>query len=370
MEKYLSENEDTVQNCNFCTRSFKSSKGLEYHMQKIHPLDVTSGLSCYTCNKTFSKRDLIENHFKTVKHQLECKRLKQEEEAEQRCQNYKTNLMKMDNFKVRPQTERNWNLNRTEPVNITLESTSKLPDPRHSRKRKIDFLKEKLEATTFKVQKLKREAQAAKSQNLMNTANIPEKLDLSTENYENSVISQSEDTDEPRIEHTTENTEFQAKIPGTAQSPFQGRSTPKCADSPKIDRTSSEEEIHLEINLDDSIDIIPSKTSDFWSTEEIQQDNCKEMPKFISGTRSIQSLLTLEDTVEIHVTATEEDTIDQDLDQFITEYFNSNPIEIRTVKLDNQWTITDSIGTPDFPQLLQEDPNFDLLTFITEKLPF
>ena len=28
------------------------------------------------------------------------------------------------------------------------------------------------------------------------------------------------------------------------------------------------------------------------------------------------------------------------------------------------------LETQIFPQLLQEDPNFDLITFITEKLPF
>ena len=69
-------------NCNYCDLCCKSEAGLQNHMQKKHPLDVNSGLTCYTCNKIFSKRDLIENHFKTVKHQLECRRLKKEEQAE------------------------------------------------------------------------------------------------------------------------------------------------------------------------------------------------------------------------------------------------------------------------------------------------
>ena len=44
-----------------------------------HPSNVKSGLSCFTCNKTFSKRDQIENPYKTVKHQLECRKLLEEE---------------------------------------------------------------------------------------------------------------------------------------------------------------------------------------------------------------------------------------------------------------------------------------------------
>ena len=51
-----------------------------------------------------------------------------------------------------------------------------------------------------------------------------------------------------------------------------------------------------------------------------------------------------------------------DLKQFIEKYVSK---ETRTVFLNNEWIITDSIGNPDFPDLLQEDPNFDLLTFIT-----
>ena len=74
-----------------------------------------------------------------------------------------------------------------------------------------------------------------------------------------------------------------------------------------------------------------------------------------------------EDEVQIHLSASEENLFNTDLDQFIEQYLHT---ETRTVNLNNEWIITDTIGNPDFPQLLQEDPNFDLLTFITEKLPF
>ena len=72
-----------------------------------------------------------------------------------------------------------------------------------------------------------------------------------------------------------------------------------------------------------------------------------------------------EDKVKIHLWASDEKLFDTDLDQFIEQYL---PTETRTVNLNNEWIITDTIGNPDFPQLLQEDPNFDLLTFITDKI--
>ena len=76
---------------------------------------------------------------------------------------------------------------------------------------------------------------------------------------------------------------------------------------------------------------------------------------------------TFEDEVQIHLSASDENLFNTDLDQFIEQYL---PTETRTVHLNNEWIITDTIGNPDFPQLLQKDPNFDLITFITEKLPF
>ena len=75
--------------CNFCKKIGKSTAELMAHMIRIHPLDSPSGLTCYTCNKLFTNRDLIENHYKTVRHQLECKKLRQMEEVEKTTQKQK-----------------------------------------------------------------------------------------------------------------------------------------------------------------------------------------------------------------------------------------------------------------------------------------
>ena len=100
-------------------------------MQKKHPLDVNSGLKCYTCNKIFSIRDLIENHYKTVKHQLECRRLKKEEQAERakiKEDIYRKQIYKMVNFTARPYKSREWTS--TDTMLIPLESKIPLQDPR------------------------------------------------------------------------------------------------------------------------------------------------------------------------------------------------------------------------------------------------
>ena len=91
--------------CNFCKKICKSTAGLMSHMNKIHPLDSPSGLTCYTCNKLFTNRDLIENHYKTVKHQLECKKIRSMEQVkktnpEAEIKKYRKNLLEITHFKV------------------------------------------------------------------------------------------------------------------------------------------------------------------------------------------------------------------------------------------------------------------------------
>ena len=84
------------------------------------------------------------------------------------------------------------------------------------------------------------------------------------------------------------------------------------------------------------------------------------------GTRSTPNKAAFKenlDEIKIHLSASK----DIDLEQCIEKYL---PTKTRTVTLNNEWRITESIGNLDFPGLLEEDPNFYLLRFITEKLPY
>ena len=343
-------------------------------MQKTHPLDLTSGLSCYTCNKTFTKRDLIENHFKTVRHQLECRKLMEEERLEQNCQNYRKSLMKMNNFQPRPYKARSWDFNRKGPLKIPLKSDTDLPDPRLTRRgEKRGTTTILLDIPQKKANKPDVEAQSENIQNLMNKSQAEKPKEKPKENSEYSVDFNSEKILEPGKEDQATNTAFFEEKTLAAKSTFEARSTLNCTDLLEIMKTS-EDQVKSTANQEpQQIDMIQPKTGEETPKEDNLHQEDTEMPESSPGTRSTLEQLPHEDssdTVEIFITSKEEDTLDQDLDKFIQEYFENNSFETRTVKLDNEWRITDSIGNPDFPELLKEDPNFDLLTFITEKMPF
>ena len=44
--------------------------------------------------------------------------------------------------------------------------------------------------------------------------------------------------------------------------------------------------------------------------------------------------------------------------------------ERRTVTLANKWIVTDSVGSAVFAALIQEDPNIDWLTFISNNINY
>ena len=110
------------------------------HMKIKHPLDSPSGLTCYTCNKMFTQRDLIENHFKTFKHQLECIKL-------QNLGNKKI-LAKRNDFQAKAYQPRTWNSEAT--VESPWGSTIHLQDPRKKApKHSLDMqIEEELEKKT------------------------------------------------------------------------------------------------------------------------------------------------------------------------------------------------------------------------------
>ena len=47
-----------------------------------------------------------------------------------------------------------------------------------------------------------------------------------------------------------------------------------------------------------------------------------------------------------------------------------NIMENRKVYLNNNWQVKDSIGSPAFQGIIEEDPNIDWLTFISENINY
>ena len=111
---------------------FKEGTAFNYHIKKKHVLDTDSGLHHFTCNKVFTKRDLIDNHHETMAHQLECRKLKLEEEVKmtkiKEDLEYRRRLFEMNNFKPRPCTPGTWKTEAT--VIIPSNSKEDLQDPR------------------------------------------------------------------------------------------------------------------------------------------------------------------------------------------------------------------------------------------------
>ena len=250
--------------CDFCKKICKSIAGLMAHMNKIHPLDSPSGLSCYTCNKLFTNRDLIENHYKTVRHQLECKKLRQMEEVEKttpeaEIKQYRRSLFKITHFKAPEYRRRSWKFEETR--NIPLESQETLPDPR-TKKRKMPA--------------------------------------------------------------TLQDTE---KIAKKTRKPCKETELPECSfhQDIKEDQKSGEDLIPTLEGV-----ILHISDSELNLFRDIEED-----PK--------------------------EDKIKEDC---------TNIMENRKMYLNNNWQVKDSIGSPAFQGIIEEDPNIDWLTFISENINY
>ena len=69
----------SVRKCRYCDKTFKSEAGENNHMKRLHPLDMESDACCWTCNRPFTKRQLLYQHFSTVQHQINCKKLQEGE---------------------------------------------------------------------------------------------------------------------------------------------------------------------------------------------------------------------------------------------------------------------------------------------------
>ena len=79
-----------------------------------------------------------------------------------------------------------------------------------------------------------------------------------------------------------------------------------------------------------------------------------------------------QDMVILQVTDEEDQEFPEELNNLInTLYPIDNEItETRKIYLNNDWQVTDTIGNPDFIGLIEDNSNMDLLSFITEKLPY
>ena len=77
MEKEKKEDRE----CRFCEFIAKTSSGLQNHIHRKHSLETPSGLECWTYGKQFSKEELIQQHYKTVLHQINCRKLETEEKS-------------------------------------------------------------------------------------------------------------------------------------------------------------------------------------------------------------------------------------------------------------------------------------------------
>ena len=250
--------------CDFCKKICKSNAALMAHVNKIHPLDSPSSLTCYTCNRLFTNRDLIENHYKTVKHQLECKKMRALEQVEKtnpeaEIKKYRKNLLKITHFKAPEYRPRRWKSEETKL--IPLESQEMLEDLR--------LLKCKMPTTLSDTEK--------PSKKICKPAKEPELIGCKCT---------------PKEDKMNENQE---------------------------DLTSTIEGVILPVT-DSELNLFPEKT------EDPTDSNLKE------------------------------------------EYINSQ--EKRNVYLNNNWQVKDSIGSLAFAGIIEEDPNIDWLTFISENINY
>ena len=163
--------------CSFCPFTAKSLNGLQNHIHRKHSLETPSGLECWTCGRQFTKQNLIDQHYKTVLHQINCRKLQNEEKSEmppQTIQNIiqehqeKREKQRKRSFKCSPIEEPGTSFNqkikrrheipfkylRTDPAVIPLERTMPQSDPRSEPIVSwIDTTDLELEETLMKTQK-------------------------------------------------------------------------------------------------------------------------------------------------------------------------------------------------------------------------
>ena len=144
----------STRKCRYCDKTFKSEAGENNHMERIHPLDMESDARCWTCNKPFTKRQMLYQHFSTVQHQINCKKFHQGEMPEEeektkeieaigrnsginRKSAYRRRLMERP-IRAHPYARKPESSLRSTPAIIPLEATMPQADPRTDPK--VSFL--------------------------------------------------------------------------------------------------------------------------------------------------------------------------------------------------------------------------------------
>ena len=335
--------------CQFCNKICKSEAGLMCHTNRIHPLDTPSGLTCYTCNKNFSQRDLIENHFKTVRHQLECKKMRERDVVEMTLlkeeeNEYRHKLLKMNNFKARPYTSRIWQSNET--LNIPLESMEKIKDPR------INTRKHLL-ATQIEEEPSKKTHKACFEEDPLQTRSIPK-------------------------------TGESPCATGSVEKTLGEDSTRKIETTTAVKSHFEQEDRHLEkiIIEEDHVNLPENSLIDKCLKKDLnlpQMDTPTEFQSNPTGSTKTEKIGITFDFKEATPSNGEEITLHvsaSDLQLFPAEeecQISKNQEdcnEKRTVTLANRWIVTDTVGQPAFEGLIEEDPNIDWLTFISNNINY
>ena len=357
MSQSVLENKKEELNCEFCTGTFKSRTGLQYHIHKKHPLDTSSGLICYTCNKMFTKRDLIENHFKTVKHQIECKRLLEEDRVEMTSSKYRQKLYKMNNFRYRPYQPTRVNFMQT--TLIPLESETDQQDPRRHRQIFPQEIEETVQNSHRFILNQPTTRSTVRSTHIENedfhreSANKDTEIQsIGTASKEKSHIPQEKKT-EGQNSHRFEDV---ATLERSKEIGTKTNLTPNSTKGPE----------HVKKMMDTQIENINGeKNNHLHHTPE------NNRPETKSTTLDQPCETTEEDGIQIHLTE-EEEQIFPEIDNLINRLSNiDNEItETRRIYLNNDWQITDTVGNPDFVGLIENNPNIDWLTFISDKLPY
>ena len=328
--------------CSFCTKICKSVAGLMCHINRKHHLDAPSGLTCYTCNKNFTQRDLIENHYKTVKHQLECKKLREEEVVEmtlleEKNEEYRHKLLKMNNFRARPYTPRTWQC--TETLIIPLECNENLKDPRkNTRKHTLSIQTE--EEPNKKTRKTCNEEDPLKTRSILKTGESPCAAGFIEKTLGEDSTKKPESTIAKESCFVAEDKQLE-----------------------KIQMREDQETQSIGTSLTGSL-ILPILDTPQQSTTNLQEDTLQK--KIDISLQESTFITTGEDEgVTLHVT-------DSDLQLFPVEECSNieDCTEKRTVKLSNEWIVKDTVGNPAFEGLIEENSNIDWLTFISNNINY